>query len=243
MYTPFFRRWFPNDEDAYAGFLEAVTRRVPPVGKVLDLGCGRHTQLAHLANPDLEIWGTDFQEHPEQANRDFFRLLGPGGVIPFADEFFDLVTTNMVLEHVVNPEAFRAEVHRVLKPGGYFVGNTICSLHYVTWLRRAVGLLPHAFNQWLVRKLYGREECDTFPTYYRMNTPAKLARQFSGLGYELVEVKRYANANYFCFSPFLHRMAVLADAMCEKIHAGLGRLYFTAVLRKPPAPAQAKLAA
>lgn len=39
--------------------------------------------------------------------------------IPFADETFDCVVAQAVLEHVVDPRRCVEEIHRVLKPGGY----------------------------------------------------------------------------------------------------------------------------
>jgi hypothetical protein len=52
---------------------------------------------------------------------------------------------------------FLDAVARVLKPSGYFIGQSISGDHYVTWIRRAFGLLPHPLNQLIVKKLYGRD--------------------------------------------------------------------------------------
>ncbi len=41
--------------------------------------------------------------------------------IDFADNVFDLVVCNNVLDHVLDAEKGLLEMHRVLKPGGYFV--------------------------------------------------------------------------------------------------------------------------
>ncbi len=232
MSEAFFERWFPGEWNVDAGFLNAIASVLPEKGKVLDLGCGQHTFLSQFRTLEREVWGVDFQEHPQQANREFFRLLGPGGAIPFADGTFDVLTACMVLEHVEKPEALVAEVNRVLKSGGHFVGITISSIHYIAVLRRLFSLLPHSFNQWLVHKIYGREECDTFPAFYRMNTPERLARQFGRQGFKRAALHRFANAGYFAFSPTLHKLAIMTDSLLEKIHPGLGRIYFVDVLQK-----------
>ncbi len=44
--------------------------------------------------------------------------------IPFADETFDCVVAQAVLEHVVDPNRCVAEFHRVLKKGGYVYAET-----------------------------------------------------------------------------------------------------------------------
>jgi SAM-dependent methyltransferase len=54
--------------------------------------------------------------------------------IPSPAESFDLVIANHVLEHVADDQAALAEIHRVLKPGGYAILQTPYSakLHH-TW--------------------------------------------------------------------------------------------------------------
>ncbi|MFH0772093.1 MAG: class I SAM-dependent methyltransferase, partial [Candidatus Omnitrophota bacterium] len=43
--------------------------------------------------------------------------------LPFKNDSFDMIFSNQVLEHVINPKALLVEVGRVLKPGGYFTGS------------------------------------------------------------------------------------------------------------------------
>jgi SAM-dependent methyltransferase len=175
--------------------------------------------------------------HPE-----WFRLMPPDATIPFEDASFDVVTAFMVVEHVADPSAFLHEVTRVLRPGGHFVAHTISALHYISWLRRVFDVLPHRWTQRLVRRLYGREEYDTFPTWYRLNTPRRIARYGKSLGLTQTSVRRYAWPGYFTFSPSLCRCAILADWMLERVGAGLGRIYFTATYRKSSDMAIAKAA-
>jgi SAM-dependent methyltransferase len=206
---------------------------------VLDLGCGANTVLADYRTPGREVWGTDFQRHPQLQHPEWFRLLNPRGEVPFPDAHFDAVASVMVLEHVAEPELFLREVARVLRPGGRFIGHTISGAHYITFLRRLFGLLPHSVNQAVVRVLYGRAEVDTFPAFYRLNTIGRL-RPFCGpAGLELRDVRRYADPGYFRFGRAIEALAVLADWVLEGVGEGLGRLYLTAVLEKPIAPPQA----
>lgn len=44
--------------------------------------------------------------------------------IPFANDFFDCVIVQAVLEHVLNPQECVKEIHRVLKFGGYVYSET-----------------------------------------------------------------------------------------------------------------------
>jgi len=237
MSRAFFDRWFPDEPANYDGFLAEVARVLPTGGRILDLGCGANTYLERLRWLGHEVWGTDLQRHPHLAHPEWFRLMPPEATIPFEDSSFDLVTAFMVVEHIADPPRFLSEVTRVLRPGGHFIAHTISALHYITWIRRGLDVLPHSWTQRLVRHVYGREEHDTFPTWYRMNTPRRIAWFGKPLGLKLTGARRYAWPGYFDFSPLLCRGAVVADWLLDRIGAGLGRIYFTATYRKVSASA------
>jgi hypothetical protein len=110
-------------------------------------------------------------------------------------------------------------------------------------IRRLIGLLPHALNQTLVKKLYGREEVDTFPAFYRMNTERRIWQQCLQAGLKLVGVQRYADPGYFRFAGVLENAAILADWLLEALRAGCGRLYVTFSIEKPALANDTRLAA
>jgi ubiquinone/menaquinone biosynthesis C-methylase UbiE len=223
---------FPEDINHFDAFKQIVAKYMPASGRALDLGCGDNTILKSYRAGDREVWGTDFVEHPHLNDKEWFRLLGNGGKIPFPDDYFDLVVCISVLEHVEDPQGFLDEVARVLKPTGYFIGQSISGDHYVTWIRRAFGLLPHSLNQLIVRKLYGRDEADTFPAVYRLNRQSEIDRFAQNAGLESVEFRRYADQGYFSMAAPLELSAIALDGVLSRISSGLGRLYFTAILQK-----------
>lgn len=232
------RRYFPDDVHHVDGLQNEVLVRLPVRGRILDLGCGDNSMLSPHRDADREVWGTDFNAHPNLVGPAFFRELGPDGRIPFPDEWFDLVVSVSVMEHVEDPQAFFGEIHRVLRPGGFYIGHSISGAHYVTWLRRVTGLLPHRFNQWLVRRLYGRPEVDTFPTRYRLNRAGEIERAARAADLRSITLRRYADPYYFSFWRPLLPLAIAADWALERIAPGWGRLYFTVTLQKPlPLPA------
>lgn len=44
--------------------------------------------------------------------------------LPFEDNFFDCLTANQIIEHLIDVDKFLEEVFRILKPGGYLVIST-----------------------------------------------------------------------------------------------------------------------
>ena len=91
---------------------------------ILDLACGRGRLLSVL--PDDEQWiGLDGS--PSQLAHcpgDGRKVLADGGVLPFADDAFGGVAAMYCYYHFDDPRPSIAEVHRVLRPGGWFATCT-----------------------------------------------------------------------------------------------------------------------
>ena len=223
---------FPTDRHHMTGLHEIIGGLLPQTGRVLDLGCGANTTLSAYRTSGREVWGTDVAPKPQLRHAEWFRPLGPGGSIPFADASFDLIVAVMVMEHVAEPAPFFVEVARALRPGGHFVGHTISGSHYVTWIRRLLGILPHSLNQLLVRTLYGRPKEDTFPAFYRLNRRAQIVRACRQAGLGEPAIARYADPGYFRFLGPVQEAAIVADWALERIAQGWGRLYMTVTTRK-----------
>jgi SAM-dependent methyltransferase/uncharacterized protein YbaR (Trm112 family) len=88
--------------------------------RVLVIGGGQLGQgTAELIGvPDLAVVETDVYIGPRTA------IVCDGHHLPFADESFDGVVIQAVLEHVVDPVLVVAEIHRVLKPTGVVYAET-----------------------------------------------------------------------------------------------------------------------
>lgn len=119
------------------GFFRAVLTdegRIDPRGRTaLDVGCGGGLLAEECARLGLLVTGIDpsirsvrtAQEHARGPDLTINYLAGSGELLPFVDASFDIVFCCDVLEHLENPATVIAEIFRVLKPGGYFLYDTI----------------------------------------------------------------------------------------------------------------------
>jgi SAM-dependent methyltransferase len=90
-------------------------------GRLLDVGCG-NSPFRHLLDPArTEYQGIDVKEAASFGYGNPDTVYYDGHVIPFPDASFDALLCTEVLEHVAEPAELVAELHRVLKPGGFGV--------------------------------------------------------------------------------------------------------------------------
>jgi SAM-dependent methyltransferase len=94
----------------------AVRAQAPALkGRLLDVGCGSkpYRGLFDVS----EYIGMDIDTDATR-RRGLADVFYDGHRFPFDDASFDAVLCNQVLEHVFEPDAFVAEIRRVLRPGG-----------------------------------------------------------------------------------------------------------------------------
>ncbi len=106
----------PNYEYVFQRALSLTHTRSP---RVLDYGCGRGEIVTYGRSQGVEFYGVDMAADPSERPENFRPI--KDGVIPFEDNFFDVVVSNQVFEHVADPPKAVAEISRVLKPGGRFL--------------------------------------------------------------------------------------------------------------------------
>ncbi|MDX2192928.1 MAG: class I SAM-dependent methyltransferase [Gemmatimonadales bacterium] len=177
-------------QDHYADVLESV---VAPGIRWLDVGCGHQLMPAWLLKRERAlvakasvVVGMDPLVEPMRIHHSLHTFAaGDMSALPFADASFDLVTCNMVVEHLKEPEVQFREVRRVLRPGGRFAFHTPNATGYFV---RAVKLVPEPLRMPLAWLLDGRPKEDIFPTFYRANDRDGLAALAARSGFRVQAV-------------------------------------------------------
>jgi len=181
----------PMLEFSQRPYARVVQAHVTPATRWLDLGCGHQlwpefipgqresAQRAALLvglDPDAESVRRNGYVHHRVVGLD----------LPFRDASFNLVTANMVFEHLEHPDKVLREIRRVLTPDGICIFHTVNAQYWQTALGRH---LPQSAKNLLVLFSEGRAEEDVYPTHYRINTPAAIRSLLPKSGLEAEQVQ------------------------------------------------------
>jgi len=177
---------------------EELFRIVQPGMAWLDLGCGRSLLPPWRSEAEKRLTaraGSLVGVDPDLAalgdNRSLTeRVAGNASLLPFRDAMFDLVTANMVVEHLADPVSQFREIARVLRPGGRFVFHTPNARGYDTLAARMV---PEFAKKGMLRVLEGRHPEDVYPTFYRANTPRQVESASSQAGLRVENIKLFVS--------------------------------------------------
>jgi SAM-dependent methyltransferase len=161
-----------------------------PDSTAVDIGCGNGIggsveRLQGVRDATGKLWGIE----PDPS------VSAPPGMF---DEFqhaeietadlpageFDLAYSYMVMEHVVDPEAFLRAVRACLKPGGTYMFLTVNGRHYFALATRATHALH--IDEALLRVVRKREHVDEYhyPVQYRCNDPRVIDGLAARTGFE-----------------------------------------------------------
>jgi SAM-dependent methyltransferase len=117
--------------ESYAGVANPFSLgELQPGERVLDVGCGAGLDslvAAQMVGEEGHVVGIDMTSEMLAKARAAAAQIGAGTVefaeaeaesLPFADESFDVVISNGVIDLVPDKDAVFAEIYRVLEPGG-----------------------------------------------------------------------------------------------------------------------------
>jgi SAM-dependent methyltransferase len=182
---------FKSSESLYAEFLPRYVTRDT---RWLDIGCGRsilprwrkeeETQLVAMCR---QVVGIDYDFDSIESNQGISaKVRGNIIQLPFKNDAFDLITANMVVEHLDSPCDQFLEISRIMKSKGLFLFHTPNVFGYGVLMAR---LVPNWLKNKLIYLLEGREERDVFETYYRANSEKRIHELARGCGFEVMKIE------------------------------------------------------
>jgi SAM-dependent methyltransferase len=173
-------------------------------------------------DPDFEALG----KHPTINAR----VRGDVSRLPFYSGTFELVSANMVFEHLQEPASQMAEIARVLRPGGVLIFHTPNKYGYGVLVAR---VLPDWVKARLAQFLQGREEEDVYPTFYRANSTHTIRAMAEQCGLQVREIALIVSTPTLIMIPPLVLFELVLLRALETRWLRPFRTNIIAVLEKP----------
>jgi ubiquinone/menaquinone biosynthesis C-methylase UbiE len=166
----------------------------------LDLGCGEtiipawipkeryHKYKSITRSSKVLLFGIDYELKHLSNNSDIQEKINADIMhLPFKSNSFRLVSANMVVEHLKNPDFMFNEIRRILCNEGHFIFITPWKYNFISI---ASAITPQWVKDKAIYYLVGRKTKDIFPTYYRVNTVRTIRTYASKHGFILKEIIR-----------------------------------------------------
>lgn len=176
----------------------AIIEKLIP-GNLLDIGCLDGSWAFYWAKRGWKCFGIDINPSSVEASRDKgieAKLCDLNkDILPFENDFFDLVFAGEIIEHLIDTDGFLKEIYRVLKPFGNILLTTPNLVSFENRLKIFVGKYP----LWVDYRLKGTG-------HIRAYTPRTLKEQLKENGFLVTK----HTGNWVPFIP----QAILNDIQC-----------------------------
>ena len=221
--------------------LSYLKKRGTRFSRILDLGCGYGgvTIIVGKFLEASEIYGVDIDE--ARLKKAAFRGIKTFKVdlnaepLPFPEEFFDLVTSFGVLEHLVYYDNALSESYRVLRPGGYLLVSIPNLASWVNRLALLFGFQPRDVE--VSSKVHFQGILPLYPEeegilgHLHSATLRAMKSLLKAYGFKVVKVSSLSH-EIRGVNPILTAIARLIDSIVS-INPGLSRR-FIILAQKPP---------
>ncbi len=220
----FGQNWSPSRYKVLPYFvIEKALLARNDVTRILDLGCANGWNMSRFAQYGHRPFGLDMHIDRVLLALEHGPVFVASGLeIPAADDSFDVIYVQHVLHHIGDVEVALAEVHRVLRPGGFlFLIETIEDNPIIRW----------------GRSLYPRWMGDEINAHF---TFAGLRAMVSAAQFNIEAAERYSVLFWMWEIlpdqlPYFERFTPLAVALEERLSRYFGQksAHCYLVARKP----------
>lgn len=205
--------------DGTIAFFLRVNSLLQPHYRVVDLGAGRgewlddsvatRRDLRNLKGKVQWVVGADIDPAVRTNSSVDEAIVMPGpSTLPMPNSSVDLIVSDHTFEHVAEPLPLVAEMHRILKKGGWVCARTPNRYGYIGI---ATNLVPNRHHRRILRHAQPfRKNEDVFPTTYRMNSASNLRNLFPDDQWDLICIPHNPEAAYFGSSERARRLATRA---------------------------------
>ncbi len=175
---------------------------------ILEIGAGPANQTTRFLASLGEVTGVDIDSDVKSNEYCKKTIVYDGMHIPCGKNSYDLVIMNYVCEHIKQPMELCREIHRVLRPEGFYIFRTPNLWHYISL---AAWLTPQFFHNLVANRLRNipAESHAPYPTLHRMNTKRICRKILSQAGFSIKVIKiieaepSYGMASRMLFYPMM----------------------------------------
>lgn len=230
FYRQKYRVLNPEWQDSLAIYKDIIVQNINKKTRLLDLGCGHSDFMKEAYNKTEHTYGIDSDRKAIEKNKIIKnKIVGFADRMPFADNFFDLVVSAWVMEHLNNSDKVFKEIYRVLKPEGKIIFLTPNVWNYNVWIIR---IIPEIFHKPLVSYFYSRQENDTYPKKYKLNSVRKIDKTLLPIGLKKDQLILNGDPSYISFNKPLFRFACLIEKLLNKKSFSFTKVHIIGVYQK-----------
>jgi 2-polyprenyl-3-methyl-5-hydroxy-6-metoxy-1,4-benzoquinol methylase len=171
-------------DEYYSHARTEMTQFIPKtIKRMLDVGCSSGAfgaQFKH--NLQAEVWGVEYDPKVAELAKAKLDKVLPGDIIEIVDDlpnaYFDCITFNDVLEHLVDPYKVLTLMKDKLTPNGIIV----CSIPNIRWF--------YALKSILLDKQWKYEDGGIFDrTHLRFFTQKSIIDMFNSLDFKILRMQ------------------------------------------------------
>jgi ubiquinone/menaquinone biosynthesis C-methylase UbiE len=200
------RRMLPDVEFHQNRYAAELDETIPRGCRWLDIGAGTRVHGGWLRGSEeslsaraAQLVGCDVEIEHLRGNLSLDGRVGADAAnLPFRDGSFDIVTANMVLEHLEDPLPVFREIARVLVSGGRFIFLTPHRGHPA--VRWAALMVSPRVRRLLAARIERRDLEHVFLTHYVANDTGAISRLADATGLRVVRLEAFPSFP-LCRSP------------------------------------------